>query len=153
MSPYGTTLDLLFLVELVSYFLSLGVPALDIESRQSRKGRRVTSSPICRAQDSIRLESKTVRCEQPLARPKAKQPLKRQRIVRSFVHSWKRLSLSNRVQLCLSVLFVGIIFAAAWRLFVIYRRRQRWKNLMTSDVSLHIARQRISSSEDVPADE
>jgi len=61
--------------------------------------------------------------------------------------------LSNRAQLCLTVLFVGIIFAAAWRLFVIYRRRRRWKNLMTSDPSLHIARHRISSSEDVSGDE
>ena len=61
--------------------------------------------------------------------------------------------MSPRLLNYLLVLSAGIILAAAWRLFAIYRRRRRWKLLMTSHHSLHIARQRIivnpqSSEED-----
>ena len=48
-----------------------------------------------------------------------------------------------RLIVCLFITFGIIVGISAWRLFVIYRRRRRWKTLMTSHQSLHIARQRI----------
>jgi hypothetical protein len=55
--------------------------------------------------------------------------------------------------LCLIILSAGVILAAAWRLYTIYRRRRRWKLLTTSDHSLHIARQRISANPVTPDEE
>jgi len=57
------------------------------------------------------------------------------------------------IQLCVAILFAGIILAAAWRLYVIYRRRRRWKMLMTSHHSLHIARERIVASPELPEED
>ncbi len=46
--------------------------------------------------------------------------------------------------LALLLIFLGLAIAAATgRLYVIYRRRKRWKALMTSHHSLHVARERI----------
>ncbi len=49
-------------------------------------------------------------------------------------------------------IIAGISIVAAWRLFAIYRRRMRWKALMTSHQSLHVARSRIIVSRP-PSDE
>ncbi|HUA98276.1 MAG TPA: hypothetical protein VMA34_08120 [Terracidiphilus sp.] len=48
-----------------------------------------------------------------------------------------------RLVLCLFIVTGIILGFAAWRLFVIYRRRKRWKMLTTSHQSLHVARERI----------
>jgi len=48
-----------------------------------------------------------------------------------------------RLVVCLFILSGIMIGIASWRLFVIYRRRKRWKMLMTSHQSLHVARSRI----------
>lgn len=48
-----------------------------------------------------------------------------------------------RSVLCLVILSAAVIVTVAWRLYAIYRRRKRWKMLMTSHQSLHIARERI----------
>ncbi len=44
---------------------------------------------------------------------------------------------------CIWLVFAAGVLVASWRFYAIYRRRQRWKFLMTSHQSLHIARERI----------
>ena len=55
-----------------------------------------------------------------------------------------------RLVVCLFINLGIIVGVAAGRLFVIYRRRRRWKMLMTSHQSLHVARKRIIASPESP---
>ncbi len=55
-----------------------------------------------------------------------------------------------RLVVCLFIVLAIILGFAAWRLFVIYRRRKRWKALMTSHQSLHVARRRIFTTSPPP---
>ncbi|HZD50482.1 MAG TPA: hypothetical protein VE178_17195 [Silvibacterium sp.] len=61
--------------------------------------------------------------------------------------------MNGYIQLCLAILSAAIVLATAWRLYVIYRRRMRWKLLTTSHRSLHIARERIVASPELPEEE
>jgi hypothetical protein len=58
------------------------------------------------------------------------------------------IAVSKRAQICLVVFLAGVILAVVFRSFQTYRRRQRWKNLMASHPSLHVARQRIDGDRD-----
>jgi len=51
--------------------------------------------------------------------------------------------MNQRLIVCLLVVSGIIVAVAAWRLFLVYRRRKRWQMLMTSHQSVHIARKRI----------
>ena len=59
--------------------------------------------------------------------------------------------MNSRLELCLLVLLGFVISIAAWRFYAIYRRRKRWRMLMTSHESLHVARRRIVATP--PSDE
>ena len=55
-----------------------------------------------------------------------------------------------RLVVCLFIIIGIIVGIAAGRLFAIYRRRMRWKALMTSHQSLHVARRRIITTTPPP---
>ena len=54
------------------------------------------------------------------------------------------------LQLCLFVLLGVVISVVAWRFYAIYRRRKRWRMLMSSHQSIHVARQRIVATPPPP---
>jgi hypothetical protein len=58
--------------------------------------------------------------------------------------------MNQRLLVCLIILSAAIVIAVTWRLVAIYRRRRRWKMLMSSHQSLHIARERIVANPQVP---
>ena len=59
----------------------------------------------------------------------------------------------KRLLFFFSFLSAVALLIAALRLYAIYRRRRRWKLLTTSHQSIHVARERIIATPQLPEEE